>query len=133
MSRISNSPFCVSRTPSLLEISRTSQIGFDPWFLRLDPRRVPFGRYYDRADELISCLSDGELPLGVTKVDPTLQMYFLAFEEYGGFLEHKCFLHFVRGGLYTLSVNGHPFFPLFFHAFLFCGCCCFSFLSSLLV
>lgn len=45
--------FHIVRTPSLAQLSRTTQMGFDLFFLILDLRRVPFERFYDRVDELL--------------------------------------------------------------------------------
>ena len=62
-------------------------MGFEFNFLRLDPHRVPFGRYYDMVDELIECLTDGNLTIGVTRVAPCLHMSFSKFKEYRSFLK----------------------------------------------
>ena len=90
-------------------------MGFDPRFLRLDPRRVPFDRYCDRVDELLGCLSDDSLPEGVTMVDPSsLSMSFPDFKEYGSFLEQEAISGLARGGPSTPLVHGRPFqIPLF--------------------
>ena len=119
--------FRLIHTPSLSEVSRTSQMGFDPRFLRLDPRRIPFDRYCDRVDELLGCLSDGSLPEGVTMVDPSsLSMSFPDFKEYGSFLEQEAMFCFARGRPSTFLVHGRPF-----QTFLFLVSC--SLLAGLLV
>ena len=108
-SGIGKASFRLIRTLSLSEVSRTSQMGFDPRFLRLDPRRVPFDRYCDRVDELLRCLSDGSLPEGVTMVDPSsLSMSFPDFKEYGSFLEQEATSDLARGGPFTPFVHGRP-------------------------
>ena len=108
-SGIGKDSFHLIRTLSLAEVSRTSQMGFDPRFLRIDPRRVPFDRYCDRVDELVGCLSEEGLPEGVTMVDPpSLSMLFPDFKEYGSFLEQEAFSDLARGGPFTPFVHGRP-------------------------
>ena len=108
-SGIGKAGFKLIRTLSLSEVSRTSQMGFDPHFLRIDPRRVPFDRYCDRVDELIGCLSEEGLPEGVTMVDPSsLSMSFPDFKEYGSFLEQEAISGLARGGPFTPLVHGRP-------------------------
>lgn len=52
-----NTTFCVIRTSSLCRLSRTTEIGLDPYFPSPDPRRYPLEKYYDGVDKLFRCLN----------------------------------------------------------------------------